>query len=56
MYAAQNPGPGDYTLPPRIGDAPKYQMGLKLEPNPLKETKKKPGPGEYNPIKSQTTL
>lgn len=45
VYAAQHPGPGDYSLPPKIGEAPKYQMGLKLEPNPLKEAAKVPGPG-----------
>jgi hypothetical protein len=31
-------------------------MGLKLEPNPLKETQKKPGPGQYNPVKLEKTL
>jgi hypothetical protein len=31
-------------------------MGLKLEPNPLKEAAKVPGPGQYNPIKSEKTL
>ena len=31
-------------------------MGLKLEPNPLKEAKKLPGPADYNPNKSTKTL
>ncbi len=31
------PGPGDYTLPPKIGEAPKYIMGLKLEKDWVKE-------------------
>ena len=31
------PGPGDYTLPPKIGEAPKYGMGLKLEKDYVKE-------------------
>lgn len=43
-------------MPPKIGEAPKYQMGLKLEPNPLKEARKLPGPGYYDPIKTGTTL
>jgi Sperm-tail PG-rich repeat len=31
-------------------------MGLKLEPNPNKNKEFEPGPGNYNPIKSQKTL
>lgn len=50
------PGPGDYKIPPKIGDAPKYQMGLKLEKDPVKDQKFQPGPSSYSPIKAQTQL
>jgi hypothetical protein len=48
------PGPGDYTIPPKIGDAPKYGMGLKLEKDYVKEMKTIPGPADYSPNKSMT--
>ena len=51
-FNATIPGPGDYTIPPKIGDAPKYQMGLKLEKDYVKEQKTLPGPTDYNPNKS----
>lgn len=50
------PGPGEYTLPTKIGETPKYIMGLKLEPNPTKNKELEPGPASYDPIKSQKTL
>jgi hypothetical protein len=50
------PGPGDYTLPPKIGEAPKFGMGLKLEKDWVKETRKLPGPTDYSPNKSMTTI
>ncbi len=48
------PGPGDYTIPPKIGEAPKYGMGLKLEKDYVKEMRKIPGPADYSPNKSMT--
>lgn len=50
------PGPGDYTLPPKVGEAPKYIMGLKLEKDWVKEQKTLPGPADYSPNKSHTQL
>ena len=51
-FSTTIPGPGDYTLPPEIGEAPKYIMGLKLEKDYVKEQRKLPGPTDYSPIKS----
>jgi hypothetical protein len=45
------PGPAEYNIPPKIGEAPKYQMGLKLEKDPVKDQKFQPGPASYSPIK-----
>ena len=53
-FNASIPGPGDYTIPTKIGEAPKFQMGLKLEKDYVKEAKTLPGPTDYNPNKSQT--
>jgi hypothetical protein len=50
------PGPGDYNIPPKIGEAPKYVMGLKLEKDYIKEKKSVPGPADYSPNKSKTEI
>lgn len=54
--AGGNPGPGEYKIPTKLGEAPHYYMGLKLERNFTKDKLAEPGPGKYDPIKSQTTL
>lgn len=56
VYSKPVPGPGDYTLPPKIGEAPRYLMGLKLERNSVKDQASQPGPLDYSPIKSQKSL
>jgi hypothetical protein len=52
VHTAAHPGPGEYRIPTKIGDAPHFIMGLKLEPNPVKDKGLEPGPADYNPIKS----
>lgn len=45
------PGPGAYTTPVKIGEAPKYFMGAKIEDlSSIKRAKDVPGPGQYNPV------
>lgn len=56
IFGQTQPGPGEYKLPTKIGENPKYLMGLKLETNPVKEQRLLPGPADYNPIKSSKTL
>lgn len=42
------PGPGSYLSPQKIGEAPKYGMGLKLEDvSAAKRAQGIPGPGQY---------
>ena len=41
-------------MPPKIGEAPKYKMGLKLDKDNVKELKNRPGPADYSPNKSMT--
>jgi hypothetical protein len=36
-FSTTIPGARDYSLPPKIGEAPKYNMGLKLEKDYVKE-------------------
>ena len=36
VYAPNVPGPGEYVIPTKVGEAPKYIMGLKLEQNIVK--------------------
>jgi hypothetical protein len=53
---SQTAGPGDYNIAPKIGDAPKYGMGLKLEKDYVKEMRTLPGPTDYSPSKTMTTI
>jgi hypothetical protein len=55
-YGPKHPGPGEYKIPTKIGEAPQYIMGLKLQQNVAKGQEHVPGPANYNPTKSQTTL
>ena len=47
-----HPGPAEYAIPTKIGEAPRYIMGLKLEKDIVKGKDLEPGPADYNPIKS----
>ena len=49
--AKKNPGPGNYEIDSKVGEGPKFVMGLKTESNALSGNKKVPGPGTYSPVK-----
>ena len=50
MFSTTSPGPGQYQIPSRVSEGPKYILGLKPELNPFKN-KTEPGPGLYDPKK-----
>ena len=43
-----NPGPGQYNIPTKLFNGPKYSMATKLGPNELSKSSIVPGPGKYN--------
>lgn len=48
-FKYNSPGPGNYEIKPKLGDAPKYTIRPKTGTNFNLRNKEFPGPGNYNP-------